>query len=153
MYTATVAIAVNQFVPMNGVIGQSPSIDATISPPRDTSPDAPTGVFSGDGETIVVSLPKGYEGSVQLTFQLPNPSYVLLGVAFFPTPTPKGMSVGQREFRTVVINRDPSGSQMTVTDSCLKALGGINFEYVILVQDVASGGVGLIDPDIENTYE
>ncbi len=145
MYTATVLLAVQEFVPMNGVTGQSPSIAATISPPKDTSP-LPAGVFSGGGESIVVTTPQGYAGSVQLTYQLPDSRYVLVGVAF---KNPNG-GVGRVEFRTVGINRDPYGSQMTVTDSCVNQLNGVDYTYVILVQEVASGNIGLIDPSWEN---
>lgn len=154
MYTATILITIDQFVPMNGVVAQSPSIVAQLSPPRDTSASQPPGgsVFAGNGESIVVTLPPTYVGSVLLTYQLPNPAYTLIGIAFRPTPTPKGTDVGRQEFRTVNIQRDPFGSQMTVTDASLRALSGIDFNYVILVQEVASGNIGLIDPDIETDY-
>ena len=147
MYTATVLIAIEEFVPMTGVVGQSPSIAATISPPRDTSAQpAPVPVFSGDGESILITVPKGYVGSVQLTYQLPDPRYVLLGVAF---KGPNG-GVGRVEFRAIGIERDIYGSQLTVTDACMNVCNGIEFTYVILVQEVATGNIGLIDPDIEN---
>jgi len=50
----------------------------------------------------VVTAPNGYLGSVQLTYQLPDPKYVLLGLAF---KGPNG-GVGRLEFRGVAINRD-----------------------------------------------
>jgi len=43
-----------------------------------------------------------------------------------------------------------TGSQLTVTDACMNACVGIEYTYVILVQEVASGNIGLIDPGIEN---
>lgn len=148
MYTATVLLVVKEFVPMNGVTGESSSIAAIISPPKDTSPPSPVSgqVFSGDGESLVVTTPKGYAGSVQLTYQLPDPRYALLGIAF---KNPNG-GVGRVEFRSVGISRDIYGSQMTVTDSCVNPLDGVDYTYVILVQEVASGNIGLIDPDWEN---
>jgi hypothetical protein len=147
MYTATVLLVIREFVPMTGVYGQSPSCLALISPPKDTSAEPePTGeVFSGDGESITITVPKGYAGSVQLTYQLPNPRYVLLGLAF------KGAKggVGQLEFRSVSIQRDTFGSQLTVTDSCLNKFNDVNYDYVILVQEVATANIGLIDPDVQ----
>lgn len=147
MYTATVFLSVEKFVPMIGIFGESPLIVALISPPRDTSAlPAPVPVFSGDGQTIVVTVPKGYLGSVQLTYQLPDPKYVMLGSAF---KGPNG-GVGRIEFRDVVIERDVYGSQLMVTDACMNVCNNIEFTYVILVQEVATGNIGLIDPGIEN---
>ena len=147
MYTATVLLSVEKFVPMIGIFGQGPSIVATISPPRDTSAQpAPVPVFSGDGEFIVITVPKGYQGSVQLTYQLPDARYVLLGCAF---KGPNG-GVGRLEFRDVMVQRDIYGSQLIVTDACMHVCNGIEFTYVILVQEVATGNIGLIDPGIEN---
>lgn len=148
MFTATVLLSVEKFVPMVGIYGQSPSILATIAPPHDTSPPpAPIPpVFSGDGQTIVITVPPGYNGSVLLTYQLPDPRYVMLGVAF---KSPNG-GVGRLEFRSVGISRDPYGSQLTVTDACVDQCIGVEFSYVILVQEVATGNIGVIDPGIEN---
>ena len=147
MYTSTVLLAVEEFVPMTGVFGQSPALMANISPPRDTSAlPAPQPVFTGDGETIIVTVPNKYAGTVEITYQLPDPRYVLLGLAF------KGANggVGRVEFRSVSIKRDVYGSQMTVADACLDRYNGVEFTYVILVQEVATGNIGLIDPGIEN---
>lgn len=147
MYSATVLLTINNFVPMTGIYGQSPSIDATIAPPKDVSPPpypSPP-VFSGDGQSIKITVPKGYTGSVQLIYQLPDPRYMLLGVAF---KAPNG-DVGEMEFRDVSINRDAYGSQMTVTDSCVSECDHVTYSYVILVQEVATANIGLIDPEIE----
>lgn len=149
MYTATTVLTINKFVPMVGVVGQSPTIDATIAPPTNTSvppPNQDTPVFTGDGESITVTVPANYTGSVELTYQLPDPRYVLLGLAF---KNARG-GAGRLEFRTILINRDPTGSQLTVTDACIPALNGIDFHYVILVEEVATGNIGLIDPGIDN---
>ena len=147
MYTATVLLTIEKFIPMSGIYGQGQSIVATISPPTDTSPPPypDDEVFSGDGESIQVTIPANYPGSVQLTFQLPDPRYVLLGVSF---RGPNG-GAGRMEFRTVTINRDPFCSQMTVTDACANKFDQVDFDYVILVQEVATANIGLIDPDIE----
>jgi hypothetical protein len=147
MYTATVLITIDSFVPMTGIYGQSPSIVARLSPPHDTSPPPhpATPVFSGDGESIQITVPKNYPGSVQLTYQLPDPRYVLLGLAF---KGPNG-GVGRQEFRNIAIQRDTFGSQLTVTDACLSRFNQVDFDYVILVQEAGTGNIGLIDPDIE----
>lgn len=147
MYSATVLLTIREFVPMTGIFGQSPSIDAVIAPPHDISPPpAPkTPVFSGDGQSITITVPRSYQGSVQLVYQLPDPRYVLLGAAF---KAPDG-DVGLREFRDISVDRDPSGSQMTVTDDCVQQCYNVDYSYVILVQEVATANLGLIDPDVE----
>lgn len=149
MYSATVLLAIEQFVPMTGDFDTSPSIKAKIAPPQDISPPPQPvePVFSGDGESITITIPKGYQGSVQLIYQLPNPQYMLLGAAFKSDDT----SVGQIEFPTIAISRDPYGSEMVVTNSCAHSSDGRVYEYVILIQEVSSANIGLIDPDIETT--
>ncbi len=148
MYTATVLLSIEKFVPMStGEFAVSTSIVATINPPTDTSPPPKTTVpvFSGDGQSITITVPNGYKGSVQLTYQLPDPRYVMLGLAF---KGPDG-GVGRLEFRDVVVYRDPYGSELTVTDSCMQEFSGVTFAYVILVQEVATAAIGLIDPDVD----
>jgi hypothetical protein len=147
MYSATVLLTIKEFVPMTGNFAQSPSIVATIAPPQDISPPPhpDTPVFSGDGQSITITVPKGYLGSVQLVYQLPDPKYVLLGAAF---KSPNG-GVGRLEFRSIAVNRDPYGSQMLVTDACAEECNNVEFTYVILIQEVATGNIGLIDPDID----
>ena len=150
MYTATVQITINQFAPISG---QGPNIAATLAPPNNTSPTPPPPgppVFSVNGDLITICVAQSYVGAVQLTFQLPDPNYVLLGIAVDPTGTPSGTSVGRQQFRTITVNRDPTGSQLTVTDACLGDFNTIDFEYVILVQQVATGAIGIIDPGIDN---
>lgn len=147
MYSATVLLSIQEFIPMKGIFGQSPSIVAKIAPPQDISPPPHPNppVFSGDGESITITVPKGYRGSVQLIYQLPDPKFVLLGAAL---KSPDG-GVGRVEFRGVAVNRDPYSSQMLVTDSCASQCFGVKFAYVILVQEAATGNIGLIDPDVE----
>lgn len=152
MYTATTQITIVEFKPMSGVIADSPCIAATISPPVNTSPQPPNQtvpVFSGDGESITITVPKGYTGSTQLTYQLFDSRYVLLGLAF---QGPNG-GAGRTEFSSIAIERDTTSTQITVTDACVPALAGIDFNYVILVQEAATGFIGIIDPDIETDIE
>lgn len=148
MYTATVLIEIEQFVPMStGAFAESTSIKAKIYPPTDTSPPPapPVPVFSGDGQKILITVPKGYDGSVQLTYQLPEPKYVFIGVAF---KNPNG-GVGCEEFRDSDIYRDPYGSELTVTDSCINEYDNVTFAYVLVIQEVATAALGIIDPDVE----
>ena len=150
MYTATVQVTINQFNPIGSPSG---NIAATLSAPNNTSAPGTGGkkVFSGgSAEQLTVTLSNNYLGAVQLTYQLPDPTYVLLGISVNPTTVGSGSSVGRQQFRTITISRDPTGSQLTVTDSCLPGFNMIDFNYVILVQQVSNGQIGLIDPDIDN---
>lgn len=149
MYTATVQLTINQFVPMNGIVKESASIDATIAAPVNTSPQPQTAVFSGDGQSIVITVPKCYEGKVGLTYQLPDPKYVLIGFAFDDPDD----SAGCQLFPGVEIERDPTGGDATVICSCDPDYYNIDYSYVILIQEVASGNIGLIDPDVEVSIE
>lgn len=156
MYTATVLLTIEEFIPMTGIVAASESIKAIIGQPHDTSPPSPQPAeFSGDGESIKIVVPPGYQGSVQLTYQLPDPRYTLVGIAFTESaPAPSQTqalqdSISRLEFPQVIIQRDITGSQMIVTDDCLDQLNNVVFDYVILVQHVESGNIGLIDPEIE----
>jgi hypothetical protein len=149
MYTATVQLAITRFVPMLGIIGKSPCTKAKMLPPVNTSPQPQTPVFSGNGKSLKVRVPKGYDGAVVITYQLPDPNYVMVGIAYEPI---KG-GVGRHEFRSVGISRDDFGSQMAVTDSCLPDYMKVLYSYVILVQHVATGNIGAIDPEIETDIE
>lgn len=151
MYTAAIQIAITQFTP---IAPGGPCVSATFNSPVITSPPGNFTVTAPQPASLLVTVPAAYVGAVQLTFQLPDPNYILLGIAMNPTTSPDGSrSVGRQEFRTVAINRDPSGSQMTVTDACLANFVNLDFTYVILVQRVSDGAIGMIDPDIDNETE
>lgn len=143
MYTATVQVVINTFNPIG-----SGNIVATLSAPIDTSPGAPTGVFSGTGEQLMVVTPQGYTGGVQVTFQLPDPNYVLVGISARPNQASSGAA--RQEFCTITVNRSPAGSQVTVTDACLPEYYGVDFEYLLVVQQLSTNQLGTIDPDEEN---
>ena len=143
MYTATVQVSITTFNPIG-----SGNIVATLSPPTDTSPGAPTGVFSGTGEQLMIVTPDGYTGGVQVTFQLPDPSYVFVGITARPNQASTGAA--RLEFCTITINRAPDGSQLTVTDACLPQFFGVDFEYLLVVQQLSTNQIGTIDPDEEN---
>jgi hypothetical protein len=143
MYTATVLVQITTFNPIG-----SGNIVATLSPPTDTSPGAPTGVFSGSGEQLIVVTPQGYTGGVQVTFQLPDPNYVLVGITARPNQSSSGAA--RLEFCTITVNRSPDSSQLTVTDACLPQFYNVDFEYLLVVQQLSSNQLGTIDPDEEN---
>ncbi len=136
--TATLSIQVNSFRPLGSVF----SINATLSLAQ-----GDPGTFTFDGVTLTIRVPAGQP--VQIVYQLPDPRYVLLGVAFNPITG----SVGRTEFPTITLNRDPNGSQMFVTDNDLARFDGTNFDYVILAQETLTGNIGLIDPEIETEIE
>jgi hypothetical protein len=150
-YTALVDLTIEQFVPMNGVWGDSPCIAATISPPKDISPPPypAVPVFSGDGETIKINVPEGYDGDVRLIYRLADPRYLLLGAAF---KNPDG-GVGRMQFRRIGLEHTCSGSEMSVIDTCQPQWNDVNFTYVILVQEVATANIGLIDPGIQTNED
>lgn len=150
MFTATVPIVIKRFVPVDGP--EKSSVKAKLGPPKNTSAPGSGGekVFSGDGQQLTVKVPKKYSGAVQVTFQLPDPNYVLVGVAMKPTMTKDGMCVGRQQYRSISINRDLTGSQMVVTDACLPDFINVNFKYVILIECCTgphAGKIGVIDPD------
>jgi hypothetical protein len=101
------------------------------------------------GETIVVTVPP--DQPVNLTFQVPDPAYVLLGIAF--NPGQRGASLGRQEFPLVTIQRTAASNEMTVTDKSMALFYNVDFAYVILVQQVGTGLIGVIDPDIINEPE
>jgi len=146
MYSANILATILTFRPIG-----TGNIKAKLWPLTDTSPNAPTGVFQyslmGD-PTLVVKLPTGYVGTIDLTYQLPDPRYLLIGIAFNPKKS-HGDS-GCREFPAISINRDPYGSQLTFIDACLPEFDKVVFNYVILVQEATTGLIGLIDPSEEN---
>lgn len=145
MYTAIVPLVVNQFVP----IGSPGCTQATFGTPTTTPPpSAQFNVALGSDNALTVTVSSSYQGVVQLTFVLNSSDYILLGIAV--NPNDQGASRGRKQFPSVDINRDSTGSQITVTDSCLPGYVGVTFDYVIVVQQVSDGAIGLIDPDIEN---
>ena len=97
MYTATVPIlALSPFQPYTPT-GQNMS--ATFGPPNNTSATPGSTITAPTPNSLLVSVPPDYVGAVQVTFQLPVPGYVLIGISVNPTETPNGkMSVGRQEF-------------------------------------------------------
>ena len=142
MLSAQFTITINTFRPLGGVF----PISASIAP----APDNPKCVTIA-GKNIKVCS----KAAVQLVFDLPNPpsspGYVLLGVAFAANQA--DVTVGMHTFPTILINREGTNSStMTVTDQP-QDVGKQHYGYVILIQSIATGEIGMIDPDITNTPE
>ena len=144
-YSVELEITINSFIPTNGVIGSGASITATVSPPRDISPAPVPGMFTGDGQNLTVNLANAQPGQVQLNLKLNNANYVLIGVAF--TPSTVG-GVGRTEFPVIANNRTSTSSLLTITDTCDPTDNNVNFNYGIVVQQVATGQIGIIDPRV-----
>jgi len=152
MYTATTQITIVKFVPVVEFPTNGACTEATISPPVNTSPQPPdqkTPVFTGDGQSITITVPADYHGATQLTYQLFDPRYVLLGIAF------KGpvAGCGREEFNQLDIYRDETSSQIIVTDTCDREFSGVEYQYIILIQDSETGAIGIIDPEIDTEVE
>jgi len=145
MYSAQIEITINEFTPTNGVIGSGSSITATLSDPLNISPDPVPGMFGGTGQNLVVTVPPTYGGEVKLNLLLNDPLYILIGVAF----TLSDGRLGRTEFPVIANNRSSGQSLLTITDSCDATESQINFNYGIVVQQVSTGQVGIIDPRIE----
>lgn len=109
----------------------------------------PVAGFSLEDETLIIKVPAGQ--TVKVIFQLPDPDYVLLGVAF--NPNQADVPGSRAEFPEVDILRTPPVSQLTLTDNSLKMFSDVDFNYVILIQQVETGQIGVIDPDIINEPE
>ena len=138
MLSAKFTITINTFRPLGGVF----PISASIVP----APDNPK-CITIEGKNIRVCS----KAPVQLAFDLTNPptgpGHVLLGVAFAANQS--DLTVGMHTFPNILICREPNGSCMTVTDQP-QDVGKQHYGYVILVQSIATGEIGMIDPDISN---
>lgn len=145
MYSAKIEITINQFTPTNGIIGSGNSVAATLSAPVNISSDPVPGTFTGDGQNLTVNVPPNYDGQVQLNLQLNSPHYILIGVAFTPTSG----RLGRTQFPVIANNRSSAQSLLTITDSCDPAESQFNFNYGIIVQQVSTGQIGIIDPRVE----
>lgn len=133
--TAIIGVTINAFYPIGAIYPVSYQFALLGGDPR---------IFTLQKGKLTVRVPIGTE--VKIEYRLADPRYVLLGVAF----NPNGPGAGRREFPTVTLNRDINGSTMTVLDESLPEFQGIDYTYVILVQQVATGFIGIIDPDLEN---
>lgn len=144
-YTATITITGIAFTPLSGPIASPPYTGAelTLLP---SPPDQPPGIFTGDGESIVVAAPADFTGSIVIQFTLDDPNHTLLGLVFLPSDNHTGVS----EFPSISLSRSQGKSVLSVTDDYLKADDDITFDYRILVQRLSTGDIGAIDPKIRS---
>jgi hypothetical protein len=162
MYKADVKVTITKFRRTNGKFGPdkpktTPYVDAVLSDLVDRSAvRSKTPVFEldkpapGRDQTLLIRVPKDYENGAQVTYQLASRKYVMLGIAFVPTGG-SGNEVGQNEFPLVSMNRDDESSEMTITDMCEIRPEQTNcYVYGILIQEVATGDIGIFDPAIRH---
>jgi hypothetical protein len=146
IYSATINITNIVFKAMSGNVGSTPCTEATLTlmpPPQ----GQPAGIFTGNGDNIVVTVPEINPGTVVLKFTLDVPLYTLLGLAFVPSSDD---GVGINEFPSIALSRSEGTSLLTVTDDYLKSDDDITFDYLILIQHTTTGNIGAIDPRIRS---
>lgn len=155
--TGMLTVTVNQF----RSLGALTELQATLSgwtgfhmrPGVPMPEPEPTLVLDGNNVTI------SSDGPVRLIFNLPDPRYVLIGAAW--QADVRDNCVGEKTFPSVLVERDSSaqpwwqpvnspGSFLTVTDN---AQNPGHYEYVLLIQDVSTGEIGMFDPSMENEGE
>ncbi len=134
--TATLAVTIGAFYPIGAIYPLGYTLALTGGAPN---------VFSFQNNKLTIRVAAGTP--VQIQYQLNDPAYVLVGIAFKPMGAP---GAGRLEFPVVTATRTPLSSSLVVQDASLASLQGIDFSYVIVVQQVATGFIGIIDPDIEN---
>ena len=146
IYSATINITNIVFTPMDGKIKTTPCTEATLTLMPQPS-GQPEGIFTGNGDNIVVTVPEINPGTVVLKFTLDVPLYTLLGLAFVPSSDD---GVGINEFPSIALSRSEGTSLLTVTDDYTKSDDDITFDYLILIQHTATGNIGAIDPRIRS---
>jgi len=145
IYSATINITNIVFKAMSGNVGSTPCTEATLTLMPQPS-GQPEGIFTGNGDNIVVTVPEINPGTVVLNFTLNVPQYTLLGLAFVPSDD----GVGIDEFPSIALSRSEGTSLLAVTDDYTKSDDDITFDYLILIQDTTTGNIGAIDPRIRS---
>jgi len=146
IYSATINITNIVFTPMDGKVKTTPCTEATLTLMPQPS-GQPEGIFTGNGDNIVVTVPEINPGTVVLNFTLDVPQYTLLGLAFVPSSDD---GVGINEFPSISLSRSEGKSLLAVTDDYLNSDDDITFDYLILIQHTITGNIGAIDPKIRS---
>ncbi|WP_438480970.1 hypothetical protein [Oleiharenicola lentus] len=152
--TGMLTVTVTQF----RSLGALTELQATLSDwtgfytaPGVPMPQPPPTLTLSDNDVAISST-----GPIRLIFNLPDPRYVLLGVAW--QADVRQNNVGEKTFPSVFIERDAcvdasfksglsSGTFLTITDN---AQNPGYYEYVLLIQDVSTGEIGMFDPGMDN---
>lgn len=134
--TATLNLTISSFLPIDqGSVTYSMTL-ATDEPQIFTLLPPPPSY------QLIIEKPVNDPRPVQLIFSLNDPAYVLVGIYF----TNAQHSLGRREFPTISIDRSDPISTMRVADAAIPE----TYTYAILVQQAATGLIGLVDPVIIN---
>lgn len=132
---ATLTIQIDQFRPLGGVFPITATLALTAGDPT---------IFTLVSNELKIRSTQ----PTQITFSLPDPGHTLLGVAF--DYVGNQVRLGVNEFPTVLVQRGSQGSSLTVTDQ-----GQVQgpYAYLLLVQSLRTGEIGVIDPSIDNDNE
>lgn len=133
---ANLTLTINQFRALGGVFPISADIALTTDYPD---------VFIMGGDNLIIKT----LSSVKLVFTLNEPDFLLLGIIFRANAKNKSLK-HLNVFQEVVVTRGTGNSEMTVTDQNEVASRHTHYDYVILVQNLTTGEVGIIDPGIRN---
>lgn len=130
--SVTLAVTVAQFRPLGGVFPITATYAIVSASPGVT--------VTGADITIQSSQP------ATVAFQLTDPAYVFVGATFDADVS--GTQVGTTEFPLITINRTSLGNTLTVADANVAKDAGTAYNYILLVQNTATGEIGIIDPMI-----
>ncbi|MBI5688976.1 MAG: hypothetical protein HZC55_02680 [Verrucomicrobia bacterium] len=134
-----IRIDLHTFRPLGGVVACSATM--TIEEPANNS-------ITLDGKNVRIRRPRdGEDADLDLSFLLNAQSHLLLGITL---TREDGAAVSQAEFPRVEIVTENGDRRLTICDMRQTVA---NYDYAILVQEVGTGLVGLIDPEIENTNQ
>lgn len=131
-FGATLSVNIQQFRPLGGVFPISALFSIVTASP---------GVQVQGGNIVITS-----NQPATLVFQLVTPGFVFVGATFDSSNA--GTDVGSTEFPSIRIDRTSAGNSLTVTDSNIAQDVNKAYDYVLLVQNSATGEIGIIDPAI-----